>query len=203
MDGETVDSIICGIDPGLGITGYAIIRTNQSTNNSQDFNRDPNVVDAGVCRFESSHSLPRRLAALHSDITAILEEHQPQVVAVEQLYSHYNHPRTAILMGHARGVILQAAASSGIEVKNYSATRIKRFLTGNGRASKGQMQRAVQVMLSLPAPPDPPDVADAIAVALCAAADVGASPLAKGGRRGVVNRSSLFAFRHSRPTGAL
>ena len=88
-------------------------------------------------------------------------------MAIEQLYSHYKHPRTAILMGHARGVICLAAAEADVAVVSYSATQIKKVLTGNGRAPKIQMQRAIQRELALAAVPEPPDVADALAVALC------------------------------------
>jgi len=163
-------SVICGIDPGLGITGYAVVGNENGTIGAA------RILDAGVCRFVANAPLAERLAAIEADITAILSEHRPGVVAVEQLYSHYNHPRTAILMGHARGVILLAAAKMGIEVRSYSATRIKRFLTGNGRASKSQVQRAIQTALILPAPPEPPDVADALAIALCCANDRDQSP---------------------------
>ncbi len=158
-----MDAVICGIDPGLGVTGYAVLRAAGGTTA---------VLDAGICRFEKTPPLAQRLLAVHRDVSEILAEHKPDFVAVEDLYSHYNHPRTAILMGHARGVILHAAASAGIVVRNYAATHIKRFLTGNGHASKGQMQRAVQVALSLNALPEPNDVADALAIALCCAADV-------------------------------
>jgi crossover junction endodeoxyribonuclease RuvC len=96
------------------------------------------------------------------------------VVAVEELYAHYKHPRTAILMGHARGVILLSAARLGIEVRSYAATRIKRYLTGNGRATKAQMQRAIQTALGLGTLPEPPDVADAMAIAMCCAGDISA-----------------------------
>jgi crossover junction endodeoxyribonuclease RuvC len=85
------------------------------------------------------------------------------------LYSHYAHPRTAILMGHARGVILQKSAAAGVEVKSFGATRIKKSLTGNGRASKEQVQRTMQTILGLPEVPKPNDVADAMAAALCCA----------------------------------
>ncbi len=88
-------------------------------------------------------------------------------MAIEQLYSHYKHPRTAILMGHARGVICLAAAQAGIAVIHYSATQIKKILTGNGRAPKIQMQQAIRRELALAEVPEPPDVADALAVALC------------------------------------
>jgi len=86
---------------------------------------------------------------------------------VEELYSHYAHPRTAILMGHARGVILQKCAEAGVEIRSFGATRIKKSLTGNGRASKEQVQRTVQTVLGLAELPEPNDVADAIAAALC------------------------------------
>lgn len=157
-----MDALLCGIDPGLGTSGYAVIRASGDGRT---------VVDAGVCRFDPKLPLSERLVAIDHDISAILNEHRPEVVAVELLYSHYNHPRTAILMGHARGVILLAAARLGIEVRNYSATRIKRYLTGNGRATKAQMQRAIQVTLGLLAIPEPADVADALAIALCCAGD--------------------------------
>ena len=90
-------------------------------------------------------------------------------MAIEQLYSHYAHPRTAILMGHARGVILQKCAEAGAKVSSFSATRVKKSVTGNGRASKQQVQRTVQTILSLSSVPEPNDVADAIAVAMCCA----------------------------------
>ncbi len=160
-----MDAVVCGIDPGLGVTGYAVVSNGNGTVGAA------RVIDAGVCRFAADPPLAERLAAIEADIAAILTEHKPGVVAVEELYSHYNHPRTAILMGHARGVILFAAAKLGIEVRSYSATRIKRFLTGNGRASKSQMQRAIQTTLGLAAPPEPPDVADALAIALCCVND--------------------------------
>jgi crossover junction endodeoxyribonuclease RuvC len=97
----------------------------------------------------------------------VLEQYQPVSVAVEQLFAHYDHPRTAILMGHARGVILLAAGQRDLPVVSYAAGRIKKLITGNGQASKEQVQRAIQRELSLPRLPEPPDVADALAVALC------------------------------------
>jgi len=158
-----MDVTICGIDPGLQITGYAILAGGPDA---------PQVIDAGACRFNPRASLADRLVAIEQDISAIIREHQPAIVAVESLYAHYKHPRTAILMGHARGVILLAAAAAGCSVRHYSATRIKRFLTGNGRATKGQVQRAIASALGLAETPEPPDVADALAIALCCASDV-------------------------------
>jgi crossover junction endodeoxyribonuclease RuvC len=151
---------ILGIDPGLHLCGYACLEADGT---------GENLVEAGVIRIPTDLPLAARLNQLAEDIQTILERFRPQVVAVEELYSHYAHPRTAILMGHARGVILQKTAAAGVEVKSFSATRIKKSLTGNGRASKEQVQRTIQTLLALPQVPDPPDVADAIAAALCCA----------------------------------
>jgi crossover junction endodeoxyribonuclease RuvC len=151
---------ILGIDPGLQVCGYAVIEANSS---------QEELIEAGVFRTDGSVSLERRLAQIAEDTNSILEKFAPGIVAVEELYSHYKHPKTAILMGHARGVILQRAAVAEAEVKSFAATRIKKSLTGNGHASKMQMQRAIQSMLSLAKLPEPADVADAIAVALCCA----------------------------------
>lgn len=158
-----MEAVVCGIDPGLGVTGYAVLRIGGDR---------MTVIDAGACRFDESLPLPDRLADIERDVTSVLTEHRPHVVAVEELYAHYKHPRTAILMGHARGVILLAAARLGIEVRSYAATRIKRHLTGNGRATKAQMQRAIQVTLGLSALPEPPDVADALAIAVTCAGEL-------------------------------
>ena len=88
-------------------------------------------------------------------------------MAIEELYSHYERPRTAILMGHARGVICLAASQAGVPIEHYGATQVKKMLTGSGRAPKSQVQMAICREFGLPQAPDPPDVADALAVALC------------------------------------
>ncbi len=149
--------IICGIDPGLRTTGYAVIAADGA---------NVRLVEAGVVRPDKECALPVRLRQLSLEIHDVFAEHRPEAIAVEKLYSHYAHPTTAILMGHARGVILAAAAQAHIEVIDIAATRIKRLLTGNGHASKSQMQGAVMHVLRLAEPPEPADVADAIAIAL-------------------------------------
>jgi len=149
---------ILGVDPGLQATGYAVIETGRTS---------AGVILAGVVRTDREAPLEKRLEQIHQGLSQVIRETSPRVAVVEELYSHYNHPRTAILMGHARGVIYFTARQHGLEVKSYSATRIKKFLTGNGRASKAQIQKTIQVSLKLDAPPEPPDVADALAVALC------------------------------------
>ena len=151
---------ILGIDPGLQVCGYACL--------DGDFHTGT-VVEAGVLRTAGELSLERRLNQIAMDIQELLERFRPEIVAVEELYSHYAHPKTAILMGHARGVILQRSAAAGLEVRSFAATRIKKALTGNGRASKEQVQRTMQTILGLSEVPKPNDVADAMAVALCCA----------------------------------
>ncbi len=156
-----VDSVrILGIDPGLRVCGYACVDT--------DGNRET-VVEAGVLRTTYDLPIELRLDEIALDIETLLTRLTPNLVAVEEVYSHYAHPRTAILMGHARGVILQKCARAHIEVRSFAATRIKKSITGHGRASKEQMQRTIQTILGLPELPSPPDVADAMAAALCCA----------------------------------
>ena len=149
---------IIGLDPGLQITGYGVIDWRPMR---------PALVDGGVIRLKAKTPIPDRLVELEAELESLFDEHKPDAAAVEQLYSNYAHPRTAILMGHARGVILLVARRRGIEVHEFAANRIKQSLTGHGHASKPQMQRAVQHIWNLAEPPEPPDVADALAVALC------------------------------------
>ncbi|MFH1371352.1 MAG: crossover junction endodeoxyribonuclease RuvC [Planctomycetota bacterium] len=151
---------ILGIDPGLQVCGYACIETPSPK---------VNLLEAGVFRTTGGRVIESRLNQIAEDIDALLAKFKPDVVAVEQLYSHYAHPRTAILMGHARGVILQRCAAAGIEVKSYGATRIKKCVTGSGHASKEQIQKTIKTLLALSAVPQPNDVADAIAAAMCCA----------------------------------
>ncbi len=167
-DFELIDqagaSLILGIDPGLSVTGYGLIRPKASRRNGTV---DAEHIEAGVIRTSEADPLERRLLEIQEGIQEILADHSPSVLAVEALYSHYAHPRTAILMGHARGVICCAAAAKGIPVVNYAATMIKKSLTGNGRAPKSQVQRAIAHFLGFPQIPEPADAADALAVALC------------------------------------
>ena len=104
---------------------------------------------------------------IYDGVAEVIASFKPTSMAIEQLYSHYKRPRTAILMGHARGVICLAATQAGIPVMHYASTQVKKMLTGAGRASKSQVQRAIQRELGLLQLPEPPDVADALAVALC------------------------------------
>ena len=149
---------VLGIDPGLGITGYGILDAGSD---------DVTIIEAGVIRPNPKESLELRLKELATELSDIIKQFQPEVLAVEDLYSHYGHPKTAIIMGHARGIVFLKAAEANIPVYPYAATRIKKSLTGNGRATKQQMQLMIRSALGLDTIAEPPDIADALAVALC------------------------------------
>lgn len=151
---------ILGIDPGLGATGYAILAL-------EDERAEPRLLEGGTLRPAKQAPLEERLAELYGDLTEIIRQFRPDIMAVENLYSHVKHPRTSIIMGHARGVIFLAASQAGVPVQSYGATEIKKSLAGAGHASKGQIQRLVQQRLRLPDLPEPADLADAIAAAYC------------------------------------
>lgn len=149
---------ICGIDPGLRTTGYGVIEVEGAR---------CSVIDAGTIRPDPSAPLSARLNQIAQDLGELLAETRPARLAVENVYSHYRHPQTAVLMGHVRGVVLLSAEQAHVLTAMYAATRIKRSLTGNGRASKAQMQQAIKLRLGLASIPEPHDVADALAIALC------------------------------------
>ena len=151
---------VLGIDPGLHVTGYAVL---------EGSSRGAYVVEAGVIRprGDALKSFESRLLAIHNMVLEVLDAFPPSSMAMEQVHSHVKHPRTAILMSHARGAIMLAAARRSVPVTGYAATRIKKTLTGSGKAIKEQMQHAIQTELGLDRLPEPHDVADACAVALC------------------------------------
>ena len=149
---------VLGVDPGLQVTGYGVL---------DDGTGKLELIEAGVIRSTSEHPLEKRLYDLYSGIENVLEEYGPDVLSVEELYSHYKHPRTAVIMGHARGVFFLAAGKAGILVFSYSATRIKKSLTGSGQASKNQIARMICKILHYDEIKGPMDVTDAIAAALC------------------------------------
>ena len=156
--------LIFGIDPGLRITGYGLVSVSNARTHTTAPGQ-PQLREAGVLRMKAKGDLPARLLELHTALAALLDETRPDQVAVEQLYAHYKHPRTAILMAHARGTILLAAAQRNLPVTSLASTLVKRTITGNGHASKQQIQRTIAMLCKLAQPPEPPDVADAIAIA--------------------------------------
>jgi crossover junction endodeoxyribonuclease RuvC len=149
---------ILGVDPGLQRTGYGLIEATGPENLK--------LIEAGIIRTSSREGISGRLAGIYTNLIDIINEHKPEVLVLEKLYSHYKHPATSILMGHARGVICLACGMNNIRLVNYSATRIKKAITGNGRAAKQQVQRMVKNFLGLSTSPQPADVSDALAMAI-------------------------------------
>lgn len=152
---------VLGLDPGLQTTGYGLLEATD---------RGPRIVEAGVIRSTAGRDpadMAQRVKALYDGLCEVLDQWRPATMAVEQLYAHYEHPRTAILMAHARGAYFLAGAQRNIPVISYASTKVKKLVTGSGRASKEQMQHAIARELGLPAPPEPHDVADALGIALC------------------------------------
>ncbi len=149
---------ILGVDPGLDRTGYGLLEWNGD---------GPRLIEAGLIRTAPRENLPQRLAGVARQLETLIQQHRPDRVAVEDLYSCYKTPKPAILMGHVRGVVLSAAARAGVQVVSYLPTRIKQAVAGGGRASKEQVARIVRVRLNLKQGRVPADVTDALAVALC------------------------------------
>lgn len=178
---------IVGIDPGLRITGYGCIEVADG---------GITLVEAGVFRlgkalnkgerdlaeFRSgdAHSISSRLSELDRDFRVMLDRLRPDVVAVEALFAHYKHPATAIVMGHSRGILLLAIRQLGMSLLEFKPTMVKKSVTGNGLAKKEQVQLAVRSMLGLAEIPEPPDMADALAVAICASRRTDAAAIALG-----------------------
>ncbi|SHE47117.1 Holliday junction endonuclease RuvC [Seinonella peptonophila] len=150
---------IMGIDPGLAIVGFGIL--DQRGNMLKP-------VDFGCIKTETNLSLPTRLKQIYDACSIIMDEHQPDVVAVEKLFFNRN-VTTAFTVGQARGVILLAAEEAGIPITEYTPLQVKMAVTGYGQAEKKQIQEMVKMLLSLPRIPKPDDVADALAVAICEA----------------------------------
>lgn len=148
--------ITLGIDPGTALLGFGVIASNG----------EPHVLDYGAVVTSAHQPMPQRLAELFDAVTGLLERHQPDVVAIEQLFFARN-VTTAIAVGQARGVVLLAAARAGTPVVEYSPSEVKHAVVGYGKAAKAQMQEMVRILLGLDRVPQPDDAADALAVALC------------------------------------
>jgi len=149
--------VILGIDPGIGIVGYGIIeyRGNKF-----------HVIHYGAITTAASLSLAERLKEIYEQVTELIHIYKPDAIAVEELFFNTN-VKTAINVGHGRGVVILAAANAGLEVNEYTPLQVKQAVVGYGRADKQQVQQMVRVILGLSAIPKPDDVADALAVAIC------------------------------------
>ncbi len=146
-----------GVDPGLVATGFGVLEVGPG---------GVVVVDSGVIRTGAGQRLEVRLNAIYRAVHRIIEAQAPNLLIVEDLYTEYKFPRTAVLMGHARGVIYLAARQLDVPLLALAPSEVKRAVTGNGAAGKAQVQRAVQTLLGLGSPPHPSHVADALGLAV-------------------------------------
>ena len=149
--------IIMGIDPGFAITGYGIVKYE-----GNKFS----VIDYGAVTTDAGLPFARRLLILHSELERLITMYKPDAIAIEELFFNKNI-KTALNVGHGRGVALLAGARAGIEIFEYTPLQVKQAVVGYGRAEKAQMQQMVKVILNLSKIPKPDDVADALAVAVC------------------------------------
>lgn len=149
--------IIMGIDPGFAITGYGVVK--------YEGNRF-SVIDYGAVTTEATMKMSERLLHLHESLKELINRHKPDAVSIEELFFNKNI-KTALNVGHGRGVALLTAAQSGIPVFEYTPLQVKQSVVGYGRAEKAQVQQMVKVLLNLSTVPKPDDVADALAVAIC------------------------------------
>jgi crossover junction endodeoxyribonuclease RuvC len=155
---------ILGVDPGLLGTGYGLLESRAGA---------AGIVTSGVIATPSHEPLETRVATIYAGVLRLLEEHAPSVLALEDLYTEYSFPRTALLMAHARGVVCLAATQRAIPVVALAPAEVKRAVAGHGTASKAQIQRGVQRLLRLDAEPEPTHVADALAIAWTALSRLG------------------------------
>ena len=150
--------LILGIDPGLGKTGYGLIELD---------GYERKIIEGGIVKTKVKEPIEKRLFAIYKGINEVIDEYKPSVIVIEEIYVHKQYPRTAMIMGYVRGILLMVAGMNSIPVVGYSSTKIKKFLTGNGRASKQQVQRMVKEQLKIKKVSYSEDVSDALAAALC------------------------------------
>ena len=178
---------IFGIDPGSDRTGYGCLQTDGSRHR---------LISSGAIVSSTLPTFPEKLRRIHSGLTALLREHRPDCVAIENVF-HGVNARSALKLGHARGVAMLAAVEAGVPIFEYTPAQIKRAVVGNGRAEKHQIQLMVKILLKLASVPTPHDAADALAVAICHSmmpADIDAHY--------AVQRQAMTSWRQFRPSSA-
>lgn len=148
---------VFGIDPGSNRTGYGCVETD---------GRRHQLVVCGAIRADRAGAFPERLAVVYRELSALIRDARPECVAIENLF-HAVNVRSALKLGHARGVAMLAAVEAGVPVAEYTPAEIKRAVVGYGRAEKPQVQQMIKLLLGLSRAPEPHDAADALAVAIC------------------------------------
>ncbi|MBS1817237.1 MAG: crossover junction endodeoxyribonuclease RuvC [Acidobacteria bacterium] len=181
---------IFGIDPGSERTGYGCVETDGSRHR---------IVTSGAIRTPASASFPEKLLHIHTGLAALLGECQPDCVAIENLF-HANNARSALKLGHARGVAMLAAVQSGAPVFEYTPAEVKRAVVGYGRAEKQQVQQMVKLILGLAELPTPFDASDALAIAICHCHSLAPAGVSVPTTKASTSRAAT-SWRHYRPEG--
>ncbi len=148
---------VFGIDPGSSRTGYGCVQSDGSRHR---------LIVCGAIANPASRSFPEKLKIIHVELGMLIARHRPDVVAIENLF-HAVNARSALKLGHARGVAMLAAVEAGVPIVEYTPAEVKQSVVGYGRAEKGQVQSMVQLLLGLTEPPTPFDASDALAIAVC------------------------------------
>jgi crossover junction endodeoxyribonuclease RuvC len=175
---------VFGIDPGSDRTGYGCVETDGSRHR---------LLTCGAIKALQSDAFPQRLVRIHSELSLLLAECRPDCVAIENMF-HATNVRSALKLGHARGVAMLAAVEAGCQVVEYTPAEIKRAVVGYGRADKHQVQQMIKLLLGLDRPPASHDASDALAVAIC---HLHSTP--PGMRRLVPDQTRARSWRHYRP----
>ena len=148
---------VFGIDPGSARTGYGCVQSDGSRHR---------LIVCGAITIPASNPFPEKLKIIHAELTLLIAQHRPDFVAIENLF-HAVNARSALKLGHARGVAMLAAVEAGVPIVEYTPAEVKQSVVGYGRAEKGQVQSMVQLLLGLTEPPTPFDASDALAIAVC------------------------------------
>ena len=149
--------IVLGIDPGTAVTGYGVVKGDRSL--------PPRLLECGVIRTKPRDPLASRLQEIHAGVVELIQRHRPEALSIEDVF-YARKVRTTVVLGHARGVILLAAANARIEIAEYPPAEIKKAVVGAGGATKEQVQFMVMRLLRLKTPPQPSDASDGVAAAL-------------------------------------
>lgn len=174
--------IVLGIDPGTAVTGYGVVRADHGRaphpggSGAKGADGAPRLIECGVIRTSPRAPLASRLADIFEGVTELIERHQPDALAVEDVFFARN-VRTTVVLGHARGVVLLAGARAGIAVHEYAPALVKKTVVGRGAATKEQVQFMVARLLRLKAAPQPADAADGVACALTCVMSAGTARL--------------------------
>jgi crossover junction endodeoxyribonuclease RuvC len=148
---------VFGIDPGSARTGYGCVQSDGTRHR---------LIACGAITIPASNAFPEKLKIIHVELAALIARHRPDCIAIENLF-HAVNARSALKLGHARGVAMLAAVEAGIPIVEYTPAEVKQSIVGYGRAEKGQVQSMIQLLLGLSTPPSPFDASDALAIAIC------------------------------------